>query len=171
MTMPPPLTARRRIVAVTGEEAEAAIALADDLAAKVAAAGKLPVADMQSEVKALTQAVSGAPRRAAHAAAVCHCQCGRQMRARRRRRAALHQRSSPRRPHASPPVPVAGATIPAIRKAALTEALGGLTRIILDEQKKAAAANKEKAVAAAVAAADAGGWGVPLDAPRAVCCA
>lgn len=42
-----------------------------------------------------------------------------------------------------------------MRKAALTEALQGLTRKILEEQKKAAAANKEKAVAAAVAAADA----------------
>lgn len=50
----------RRIVAVTGEEAEAAIALADQLAGQVAAAGKLPLADMQAEVKALTQAVSGA---------------------------------------------------------------------------------------------------------------
>ncbi|KAL4446750.1 hypothetical protein ABPG77_007994 [Micractinium sp. CCAP 211/92] len=50
----------RRIVAVTGEEAEAAIKLADELAAQVEAAGKLPLAEMQSEVKALTQTVSGA---------------------------------------------------------------------------------------------------------------
>lgn len=49
-----------RIVAVTGEEAEAAIALADQLAAQVAAAAKLPVAELAGEVKALTQAVSGA---------------------------------------------------------------------------------------------------------------
>jgi hypothetical protein len=46
-------------VAVTGDEAEAAIALADELAGKVEAAGKLPLAEMQGEVKALTQAVSG----------------------------------------------------------------------------------------------------------------
>ena len=49
----------RRIVAVTGEEAEAAIALADDLVGQVAAAGALPLADMPAEVKALTQTVSG----------------------------------------------------------------------------------------------------------------
>jgi hypothetical protein len=46
-------------VAVTGEEAEAAIALADDLVGRVAAAGALPLADMPAEVKALTQTVSG----------------------------------------------------------------------------------------------------------------
>ncbi|EFN57213.1 hypothetical protein CHLNCDRAFT_143654 [Chlorella variabilis] len=96
----------RRIVAVTGEEAEAAIALADQLAAAVEAAGRLPVGEMQGEVKALTQAVSGA-------------------------------------------------VIPTVRKAALAEALQGLTRLILEEQKKAAAANKERAVAAAVDASDA----------------
>ena len=50
----------------------------------------------------------------------------------------------------------AGATIPAVRKAALQDSLGGLTKRVLEEQKKAAAANKEKAVAAAVEASDAG---------------
>lgn len=52
-------TPRRRIVAVTGEEAEAAIALADQLAGQVEAAGKLPIEEMAAEVKALTQTVSG----------------------------------------------------------------------------------------------------------------
>jgi hypothetical protein len=49
----------RRIVAVTGDEAEAAIALADQLAEQVAAAGKLAPAEMAAEVKALSQSVSG----------------------------------------------------------------------------------------------------------------
>lgn len=49
----------RRIVAVTGDEAEAAIALADQLAEQVAAAGKLPPAEMAAEVKTLSQSVSG----------------------------------------------------------------------------------------------------------------
>lgn len=43
-----------------------------------------------------------------------------------------------------------------MRKAALQDALGALTKQVLEEQKKAAAANKEKAVAAAVEASDAG---------------
>ncbi|PRW58002.1 alanine--tRNA ligase isoform A [Chlorella sorokiniana] len=96
----------RRIVAVTGEEAQAAIALADQLAAQVEAAGKLPIEELSSEVKALTQTVSSA-------------------------------------------------TIPAVRKAALQDALTALVRRVLDHEKKAAAANKEKAVAAAVEASDA----------------
>ena len=50
----------RRIVAVTGEEAEAAIALGEELAGKVAAAASLAPADMAAEVKLLTNAVSGA---------------------------------------------------------------------------------------------------------------
>ncbi|KAL4856101.1 Alanine--tRNA ligase [Chlorella vulgaris] len=50
----------RRIVAVTGDEAEAAIALADQLAEQVAAASKLAPAEMAAEVKALSQSVSGA---------------------------------------------------------------------------------------------------------------
>ena len=132
-------------MAVTGEEAEAAIALADQLATQVEAAGKLPIADMQGEVKALTQTVSGASLWAV---------CGRV--GLRGRKEVLHCAHATAAAHAAavfalprlpaPPLTcpartlrrpfAAGAVIPTVRKAALAEQLQGLTRIILDDHKK-----------------------------------
>lgn len=96
----------RRIVAVTGEEAAAAMARADELAARIAAAAAKPPAEVGPEATELKIAVDQA-------------------------------------------------SIPAVRKAALRDAVQSVIKGVMEEQKKAAAANKAKAVAAAIEAANA----------------
>lgn len=131
----------------------------------MAAAGKLGVAEMAGEVKALTQAVSQAViptvrRRLWGSGGAC---C----------RTAPDSTPQPKRLFTHP-TPAPSPLPEQVRKAALQEQLTALTKRVLEEQKKAAAANKEKAVAAAVEASDAGarcrrrrgGWTPRMGSPR-----